>query len=416
VEAIAITGVGIISPIGSTFDDFGAACARGEVGIGPAPYQGDPGAAFAWAGRVEGFDPQAWMDERVAAGSARFTQFALAAAAQAVADAGGMGPDGLDPDRTGCIHGTAMAGIEVIASSQAALSTIGPSGVSRKLNIAAWPNMAGGQLAMRFGLHGPLQTISTACASSADAIGMACWMIEAGRADAMLAGGSDAALVPLTFHSQANYGMLRPVEDPAKASMPFDAHRSGIVEGEGSAIVVLERADRARARGARILGFVRGYGAVAEAYHPSSPEPDGRFEERAMRIALDDAGLAPDAVGAVLAHGTGTPVGDAAEIRALNRLFARSGRDPVAVTSVKGHVGHSGGAANVTALLAGLWGMHRDLLVPTAGTTELDPEVAFRVPLGGSPLQERFDALVVNGFGFGGQDSSLVITRDADTR
>lgn len=415
-DRIAITGVGIVSPIGSTFETFGRACADGMVGIGPAPYQGEPGAEHAWAGRVPDFDPAAWMDERVAAGSARFTQFALAAASQAVQDAGGMadgegGSAGLDPDRTGCTWGTAMAGIEVLAASQAALSTVGPSGVSRKLNIAAWPNMAGGQLAMRFGLHGPLQTISTACASSADAIGMACWMIERGRADTMLAGGSDAALVPLTFHSQANYGMLRAVEDPHRASMPFDAQRSGIVEGEGAAIVVLERADRARARGARIYGYVQGYAAVAEAFHPSSPEPDGRYEERAMRLALADAGIDPARVDAVMAHGTGTPVGDAAEIRALNRLFERPGAEPVAVTSVKGNVGHSGGAANVTALLAGLWSMQHGQLVPTAGTTELDPEVRFRVPLGGRALPLTIDTFLVNGFGFGGQDSSLVITR-----
>jgi 3-oxoacyl-[acyl-carrier-protein] synthase II len=283
--------------------------------------------------------------------------------------------------------------------------------VSRKLNIQAWPNMAGGQIALRYGLHGPLATVSTACASSADAIGLACWMIERGRADTMLAGGSDSALTALTFHSQAQYGMLRAIEDPRRASLPFDVARCGIVEGEGSAMVLLERADLARARGARIYGYVRGYGAVAEAYHPSSPEPEGRYEERAMRQALDDAGIGPGEVDAVLAHGTGTPVGDRAEIRAVNRLFERAG-DPVAVTSVKGHVGHSGGAANVTALLAGLYSMEQQALVPTAGTTELDPEVRFRVPLGGRSLPVAIGTFVVNGFGFGGQDSCLVVSRE----
>jgi 3-oxoacyl-[acyl-carrier-protein] synthase II len=407
VEPIAITGVGIVSPIGCSYDDFGRACAAGEVGIGPAPYQGEPGAEHAWAATVEGFDPLAWMDERVAAGSARFTHFALAAAAQAVAAAGGE----VDPERTGCVHGTAMAGVDVLASSQDGLSTKGPAGVSRKLNIQAWPNMAGGQIALRYGLHGPLATVSTACASSADAIGLACWMIERGRADTMLAGGSDSALTALTFHSQAQYGMLRAIEDPRRASLPFDVARCGIVEGEGSAMVLLERADLARARGARIYGYVRGYGAVAEAYHPSSPEPEGRYEERAMRQALDDAGIGPGEVDAVLAHGTGTPVGDRAEIRAVNRLFERAG-DPVAVTSVKGHVGHSGGAANVTALLAGLYSMEQQALVPTAGTTELDPEVRFRVPLGGRSLPVAIGTFVVNGFGFGGQDSCLVVSRE----
>ncbi len=407
-EAVAITGIGVISPIGSDFETFGRACADGVIGIGPAPYHGEPGAEHAWAARVTDFDPDRWMDARVRDGSARFAQFALAASAQAMDHAF---PDGgYDPERTGCVHGTSMAGIEVITASQHGLSTIGPEAVSRKLNIAAWPNMAGGQIALRFGLHGPLSTVSTACASSADAIGLACWMIEKGRADVMLAGGSDAALQPLTFHSQAAYGMLKPIEDPRRASRPFDVARSGIVEGEGSAMVVLERAEHAAARGATVLGWVRGYASVAEAYHPSSPEPDGTWEKRVMRLALDDAGLQPDDVDAIMAHGTATPVGDAAEARAINEVFARTGRQPVAVTSVKGHVGHSGGAANVTALAAGLWGMANGCLVPTAGTTELDPVVRFRVPLG-APLPLAIDTLLVNGFGFGGQDSCLVVTR-----
>jgi len=414
-EPIAITGVGIVSPIGTGFDDFGAACAAGTVGIGPAPYHGRPGAEHAWAARVTDFDPDRWMDARVRDGSARFTQFALAASAQAVADAGGMAAGGtaaggIDPDRTGCVHGTSMAGIDVLAAAQHALSTDGPAAVPRKLNIAAWPNMAGGQIALRFGLHGPLSTVSTACASSADAIGMACWMIERGRADAMLAGGSDAALQPLTFHSQINYGMLRPVEDPRRASLPFDVDRCGIVEGEGSGMVVLERAERALARGARVHGWVKGYASVSEAYHPSSPSPDGRWEQHVMRLALADAGIEPDEVDVVLAHGTATPVGDAAEIAAVNAVFG--GRPDLVVTSVKGHVGHSGGAANVTALLAGLWGMARGVVVPTAGTTRVEPAATFRVPLGTEPLAHPVRTMLINGFGFGGQDSCLVVTAE----
>ena len=404
-EPIAITGIGIISPIGSSYEAFGAACAAGRVGIGPAPYHGQPGAEHAWAAQVTDFDPDDWMDARVRDGSARFTQLALAAAQQAVDSSG----DGFDPDRTGCVHGTAMAGIDVLAAAQHALSSVGPSAVPRKLNIAAWPNMAGAQIALRFGLHGPLSTVSTACASSADAIGLACWMIEKGTADSMLAGGSDSALQPLTFHSQANYGMLRQVEDPRRALRPFDVDRVGIVEGEGSAMLLLERGSRAIARGATIHGWVRGYASLAEAYHPSSPEPGGRWEKAVMRLALDDAGLEPDDIDVVLAHGTGTPVGDAAEIDAINEVFARSG-EPVFATSVKGHVGHSGGAANVTALVAGLWGMAHDRVVPTAGTIRLEPAIRFRVPLGkAAPC--RIGAMMVNGFGFGGQDSCLVVSR-----
>ena len=404
-EPIAITGIGVVSPIGTGLEVFGPACAAGTVGIGPAPYHGSPGAEHAWAARVTDFDPDRWMDARVRDGSARFTWFALAAAAQAVADAGGI-----DPDRTGCVHGTAMTGIDVLAAAQHALTSDGPAAVPRKLNIAAWPNMAGGQIALRHGLHGPLSTVSTACASSADAIGLACWMIERGRADAMLAGGSDAALQPLTFHSQANYGMLRPVTDPRRASLPFDVARCGIVEGEGSGMLLLERGERALARGATIHGWVRGYASVSEAYHPSSPSPDGVWEQQAMRLALTDAGVDPAEVDAVYAHGTATPVGDAAEIAAINAVFG--GRPDLVVTSVKGHLGHSGGAANVTALIAGLWGMANGVVVPTAGTTDLDPAATFQVPIGTVPLEQPVRTMLVNGFGFGGQDSCLVVTAE----
>ncbi|MDH4144472.1 MAG: beta-ketoacyl-[acyl-carrier-protein] synthase family protein [Acidimicrobiia bacterium] len=403
-QAVAITGAGIVSPIGTGYEAFGAAACAGMVGIGPAPYRDVPGAEHAWGGVVTDFDPLDWMDARVAEGSARFTHFALAAAAQAVEMAGIE----LDPDRTGCVHGTSMAGVDVLATSQHGLSTVGPEGVSRKLNIQAWPNMAGGQIALRWGLHGPLLTVSTACASSLDAIGLAAQKIGAGDADVMLAGGSDSAMCEVTFFSQMRYGMHRPIADPRRASLPFDVARSGIVEGEGSGMLLLERAEHALARGATILGWVRGYGTVSDAFHPSSPEPEGVYEERAVRLALADAALATDDIDAVYAHGTATPVGDAAEIKVLNRLFGER-VEPIPVTSLKGHVGHSGGAANVTALIAGLYGMARGVVPPTAGTTELDPEIRFRVPIGTEPLPHPVRAFLVNGFGFGGQDSSMVI-------
>jgi 3-oxoacyl-[acyl-carrier-protein] synthase II len=195
--------------------------------------------------------------------------------------------------------------------------------------------------------------------------------------------------------------------DPRRAALPFDVERRGIVSGEGSAMLFLEREDHARARGARIYGFVRGYGTVADAFHPSSPEPSGRWEQRAMELALAEAGLDPASIDAVVAHATGTPKGDTAEIRAINNLFGGRG---VPVTSLKGTIGHTGASAGAMGLLAGLVAMHEGKLAPTMGTTTPDPEIDFDVVLHAA-ADVRVDALQVNAFGFGGQDASLVVTK-----
>jgi 3-oxoacyl-[acyl-carrier-protein] synthase II len=196
--------------------------------------------------------------------------------------------------------------------------------------------------------------------------------------------------------------------DPRRAALPFDAERRGIVSGEGSAMLFLEREDHARARGAHIYGIVRGYGTVADAFHPSSPEPSGRWEQRAMELALEEAELGPDAIDALVAHATGTPKGDTAEIRALNNLFGGRG---LPVTSLKGTIGHTGASAGAMGLMAGLTAMHHGRLAPTMGTTTPDPEIDFDVVMHAA-AEVRVHALQVNAFGFGGQDASLVVTKD----
>jgi len=226
----------------------------------------------------------------------------------------------------------------------------------------------------------------------------------------MLAGGTESGLAAALFYSQRGYGMSGgTIDDPRRAMTPFDVDRKGIVEGEGSAVLVLERRSRAEARGAHIYGALRGYGCVSDAFHPSSPQPEGEWEELAMRKALRNAGLDFSAVDAVIAHGTGTPVGDAAEIKALNRMLDERDR-PLYVTSIKGHTGHTGAAAGVMAVVAALHGFEHQRVVHTAGTEQLDPEIRFEVPLH-RPIDAPLDVIQVNGFGFGGQDSSVVLTR-----
>ena len=416
-EGVAITGAGVVSSLGLSVEDYVGGLMAGRVAIGPAPWasEGEP----SWWSVVGGFDPADWMDERVEAGTDLFAQFALAAAAQAVA-AAGLDAD-LDPARTAVVHGTSMGGVRSLMKAQHRLERAGPQAIDRKTMIQVWPNMAAAQIAMRWGLHGPQLTVCTACASSIDALGTAASMIAAGRADVAIAGGTEGGIslaggapdgdfVPALYYGQTLYGMATAGPDPTRASLPFDRNRAGIVTGEGSCVLVLERAEHARARGADVLGYVRGYGSLADAYHPSSPDPSGAWEAEAMRLAQADAGVVPADVDAVVAHATGTPVGDTGEIRAINAVFGDRG-DALAVASVKGHVGHSGAAAGAMGVVAGLAAVRDGRFAHTAGTRDVDPEARFRV-VTGEPTALRVDVLQVNGFGFGGQDASLVVTRD----
>jgi 3-oxoacyl-[acyl-carrier-protein] synthase II len=235
-------------------------------------------------------------------------------------------------------------------------------------------------------------------------------MIESGQADVIIAGGTECGLAPALAYSQRSYGMSSPPDRADRASLPFDVHRCGVVEGAGAAVVVLENAGRAARRGAHTYGLVTGYASLSEGFHPSSPEPSGRWEAEAMRRAQHDAGLpGPEAVDAVIAHATATPAGDLAEARAINDVFGEHAAE-LPVTSIKGHVGHTGSASGVMGLLAGLHGMQAGTLVQVAGTTEVEPEARFRV-ITRAPAKADIDVLQVNGFGFGGQDACLIVTR-----
>jgi 3-oxoacyl-[acyl-carrier-protein] synthase II len=401
---VAITGLGVVSSLGLELDEFFSKLDRAFVQVEPAPWVEKEEDGYAWASMVQDFEPTEWMPERVARGTDPFAQYAIAAASKAVDSAGEVQ---LDPLRTAVLVGTSMAGVETLVDSQHGLDTIGAEGVSRKLQIQVWPNMAAGQIALRFELHGPLLTVCTACASALDAIGMAARMIESGAVDVAIAGGCDRARSKVTAIAAQLYGMAQSQPDPYKACRPFDVERTGIMSGEGAGMVILESAERAAARGATIHGRVRGYANVSDAFHPSSPDPSGQWERRAMQLAQQEAGVVPEEIGAVFAHGTGTPVGDTAEIRAINDLF---GRADLPVTSIKGHLGHTAGAAGVMNVLAALHCLEAGSVLPTAGTTQVDPEAGFEVVLG-RPRPAVLDAVQVNAFGFGGQDASLVVSR-----
>jgi 3-oxoacyl-[acyl-carrier-protein] synthase II len=408
---VAITGRGVVSALGHTPAELTDRLGRDELAIKPTPWS-EPDRAEWWA-PIEDFHAGDWMDRRVESGTNPFARYALAGAVTALADAGIDQPD---PLRTAVVIGTTMGGATSLERAQFDADTRGPRAIAPKAMIAAWPNMAAAQITMRWGLHGPCLTVSTACASSLDAIGTGARLVSAGVADVAIVGGTEAGLgvgvgehgfVPASGRARTLYGMSV-VGGPARAaSRPFDRHRGGMVMGEGAGMLVLESARHAADRGARVHAWIEGYGSLSDAHHPSSPDPSGQWEQLAMRLALDEAGLSPSDVDAIVAHGTGTPKGDAAEIQAINGLFGDRAQ-PVPVTSVKGGLGHPAAAAGALSLLVGVEGMSRGELVHTACTTDVDPEVEFDLVLK-APRALSIDVLQVNAFGFGGQNASLVL-------
>jgi 3-oxoacyl-[acyl-carrier-protein] synthase II len=420
---IAITGMGAVTPIGLSAAELCENLLAGEVGIRRAPWApaDDPGPNL-YGAIDDRFDPDDWMDGRVRQGSDGFAHFALAACAQAVADAG-LEDGALDGLRTAVVHGTSMGGIFALERAQWAYDTSGPEAVDAKTMIKIWPNMAAAQICMRYDLHGPSMTVTTACASSLDALGTAAAYLESGQVDVVLCGGTEGGYTregpeyrdfqPATGAAGESYGMSTPAVDPRRAMLPFAADRSGIVSGEGSAFFVLETAEHAQRRGARVHAWLRGYGSLADAHHPSSPEPSGRWEARAMELAQASAAIAPTEVDALVAHATGTPKGDEAEIRAINGVFVDgAGRDDLVVTGLKGNTGHTGAGSGAMNVMAGVWAMHHGRLPNVSGTTELDPEIRFDVVLD-EPRAVDLTTLQVNSFGFGGQNASVVVTREA---
>jgi len=405
---VVITGLGVVSPYGCDVMKFYDRLAASEISLRPTPWM--PPEAGSWYSNVDDFNARDWMSEQVAEGSDRFAQFAIAGTKQALADAG---LEELDPLRTAIVMATSMGGTRAVERGQHLLETGGPEAVPRKLQILIWPNMAAAQIAMMYKLHGPSLTVTTACAGGVDALGTALRFIQSGMADVAITGATEGTgnidFQSALFSNQAAYGMTKPSDDPSMACRPFDRDRTGIAGCEGCGMFVLESRQHAEARGARIHAVIRGYSSLADAYHPSSPDPSGEWEALVMRQALADAALPSDTkVTAIYAHGTGTPKGDMAEIRAINDVYADRGKD-ILVTSLKGHMGHPGSSASAMNMVAGTIGMARGEVLPTASTKNLDPEANFDLVLG-QPRKAEIQALQFNAFGFGGQNASLVMT------
>ncbi len=398
-ERVAVTGVGVICPLGSGIDAFWDAILSGRHGFTAIPHGEALSGNRLWAAVPDEFLGAAPVPPEFIRNADRFTQYAVATAAEAFAMAGFEVP----PAKTAVILGNTMGGLPLLAETQMQLA-VNPRHVTPKLMALVIPNMAAARISLNWGLRGRQLTISTACASSLDAIGLAAQLIERGDAVCAVAGGVETLLAPVVYASLERAGALSHATDPRRASLPFDIRRDGFVMGDGGAMLFLEHVEHARRRGARILARVRGYASMADSHHLTAPEPSGRYEAEVMQAALDDARCP---VEAIYAHATGTVVGDIAELRAINATFAD--HRPL-VTALRGHLGHAMAAAGATAAIAGILGMEHGVVPHTLGTEHVEPEARFEL-VQRAPRGLRYGAFLVNAFGFGGQNASIVLSR-----
>lgn len=412
---VAITGIGAVSALGSSAAELVDRLVADDLAIHETPWTRDDPSRFEYWAPVEDFVPPEWMKGKLLSGIDPFARHACAAVTSALADAG---VDELHPRRTATVVGTAKNGSQTLERAQYEVDRDGPEAADPKVMIQVWPNMAAAQIAMHWGLHGPCLTMSTACASSLDAIGLGARMVASGQVDVALVGGTEGGLatgvstegfIPASAHARYRYGMgSNAITSARRACRPFDVDRGGMVMGEGSGMFVLESAAHARARGAHVHAWVQGWGTSSEAFHPSTPDPTGQWERLAMELAAEEAGVLPRQIDALAGHSTGTPKGDTAEIAAINTFFADPKAD-VSVMSIKGTLGHPAGGAGALSLVAALEGMKRGYVVHTGGTENPEPDIGFDLVLF-EPRKRDIEWIQVNAFGFGGQNASLVVS------
>jgi len=402
---VVVTGVGALTPVGNTADELWSALIQGRSGIGPITKFDSTGYPTRIAGEVKNFDPLAFVDKKEARRLDPFLQYAMASAVMAVQDAA-LDTEKIDGSRFGVLIGSGIGGITTLLDTHKTLLDKGPDRVSPFFIPMMIVNMASGLVSMRFGARGPNSAVVTACATGNHAIGDSFKIIQRGDADVMIAGGSEAIVIPLTIAGFcAMKAMSTRNDEPTKAMRPFDANRDGFVCGEGAGLVILELLDHARARDARIYAEIVGYGLTSDAHHLTAPDPEGDGAARAMTGALRDGGLDASAVGYINAHGTSTPYNDKFETIAIKRVFGEHARR-LAVSSTKSMTGHMLGAAGGVEAIATALALHHGVLPPTINYESPDPEC----DLDYVPNQARkqdVEVALSNAFGFGGTNATL---------
>ena len=404
---IVVTGLGAVTPVGVGAGELWEALKAGRSGISPIASFDASTFSVRIAGEVHGFDTDPWMTAKEVKRTDRATHFALAAAKQAWQDAG---DPTVDHARTGVLFSTGIGGLGSLLQQHKVYLEKGADRVSPFMVPMLMPNAAAGQVAMAFGFTGPNMCITTACAAGAHAIGEASVLIRDGRADVCIAGGTEACILELTVAGFAQMQALsRRNDEPERASRPFDRDRDGFVLAEGAGAIVLEEAERAVARGARIYAELAGYGASADAYHITAPEPEGLGAIQAMQACLEDAGEPPDAVDYINAHGTSTQLNDASETRAIKKALGDHARR-VAISSTKSMTGHMLGAAGAVEGAVSALVVHDGVIPPTINYEHQDEDCDLDyVPNEARRADVRL--ALSNSFGFGGQNATLAFRR-----
>jgi 3-oxoacyl-[acyl-carrier-protein] synthase II len=403
--------VGLLCGVGNTASEVWRQIVAGQSGMAPIKGFDTTGFPVTFAAEVKNFDPLQFVDKKEARKMGRFIHYAFAAVSEALAQSG-LQIEEANADRVGVFIGSGIGGFEVIEREHSALLQGGPRKMSPFFIPAAIVNMAAGQISIRYGAQGPISATATACATSANAIGDSVRMILHGDADAMIAGGAEAAVTPMSVGGFAAMRALSTRNDePTRASRPFDKDRDGFVIGEGAGILILEELEFAKARGAKILAEVIGYGMSADAHHMTGIAPEGAGAQRSMRAALKDAGIAPEAVGYINAHATSTPAGDGNESMAIEKVFGEHALShTLKISGTKSMTGHLlGGAGGLEAGITVL-ALVNQQIPPTINLENPDPECRLDyVP--NHAIAHSFDVALSNSFGFGGINASLIMRR-----
>ena len=406
---VVVTGLGAVTPVGNDVATTWRALLAGTSGAGPITKFDTTHFKVRFACEVKAFDPLAYMERKEVKRNDLYTQYALAASVQAMHDAG-LADGGFVPEDAGVIIGSGIGGIRIFEEQHDVYRDRGPSKISPFFIPMFISDMAAGIVSMRFGAKGPNYGTVSACATSAHAIGDAFRTIQYGDADVMITGGSESAVTPMSIGGFANMTALSERnDDPASASRPFDKGRDGFVMGEGAGVVVLEELEHARRRGARIYGEIVGYGATGDAYHITGQPENHEGLQRAMKRAMRDGGIAPEAVQYVNAHGTSTPLNDSNEIRGIRAVFGAHA-DALSVSSTKSMTGHMLGAAGGVEFIVSTLAIVNGIIPPTINQFERDPECDLNVTPN-VPVERQIDVAISNSSGFGGHNVTLAVRR-----
>jgi len=418
-KKVVVTGMGVISPIGNSIEDFCAGLKEGKSGIGKIESFDTTGFDVTIAGEVKNFDPSLWIDKKEARKMCRFTQFASAATAQALIDAGLMGEvdaEGKRPvkckaEMVGIVMGNGIGGFETVQESMKKMFDSGPSRMLPLTVPMMIPNEAAGNISMMFGTKGPAYTQVTACAAGTDAMGQALDLIRSGRCDVVIAGGTESTI---TQFAVGGFQMLKALstkrcDEPTKASRPFDADRDGFVMAEGAGILILESEEHAKARGAKIIAELAGYGATADAYHITSPDPTGNGGANAVKKALADADMKPEEIQYYNAHGTSTAINDPTETKMLKMAFGDHAYK-MKVSSTKSMHGHCIAAAGGVEAIACILAMRDGFYPPTINLDNPDPECDLDYVANKAQYGE-INAVASGSLGFGGHNGVVVFRK-----